>query len=382
MAIINRQPSIDKLHILHLINVRWYNACAYYALALAAAQKGLGHKVFLAGDPNNPYISKAESMNLDFDKSPRLSSYFPHLVGNISWLKKFIKNKGIEVVVAHRGEAHVVAALAKKIHRLDFALIRVRGDVRPPKSDLFNRFLYSGITDGVICTTAKLREIYLSLFKLSPRKVVVIPAGIDTGYYSRKRADIEQLKEEYSIPTGKKIITMLGRWSPIKGHKYFIKMAGRIIPKYTNLLFLIAGEQFEITKTDLRDMIDRYAPNAEFKIIGLVDDVRDILHLTDIAVIPSLGSEMIARVALEFMAAGKPIIASRVNALAETVDDGAGGFLVSPGDFNGLAEALIRLLENENEIKEFGGYNKSLAENKFSLEKWASDSISFYLSLL
>jgi glycosyltransferase involved in cell wall biosynthesis len=369
------------LSILHIINVRWYNACAYYASALASAQRKIGHNVELAGDPGIPSVGIAEEHGVPFNEKPRFSSYFPPgLLANMLWLKKKI-GSGINVVVVHRGEAHVAAMLTKRILRADFVLVRVRGDVRPPRNDIFNRILYGPATDAVVCSTEILRRKYLDIYKLNPERVVTIPAGIDIEYYG-KTPGAEECKREYGIPDGKLVVTLLGRLSPIKGHELFIKAAGRVIREFTDTHFLIAGEEFEVTEDDLGAMISEYCPGAGFTILGLVDDVRHITGMTDIAVIPSLGSEMIARVALEFMAAGKPIVASNINALAETIDHGAGGFLVEPGDIAGLADAVINLLSDDDKRIKFGDYNKAVAVSRYSHWKWAKDSVEFYRKLI
>lgn len=369
------------LSILHIINVRWYNACAYYASALASAQRKIGHNVELAGDRGIPSVGIAEEYGLPFNEKPRFSSYFPtRLLANMLWLKKKI-GAGIKVVVAHRGEAHVAAMLTKRILRADFVLVRVRGDVRPPRNDIFNRILYGPATDAVVCSTEILRRNYLDIYKLNPERVVTIPAGIDIEYYG-KTPGAQECKRRYGIPEGKLVVTLLGRLSPIKGHEMFIKAAGRVIREFADAHFLIAGEEFEVTEDDLRRMISEYCPGAGFTMLGLVDDVRLITGMTDIAVIPSLGSEMIARVALEFMAAGKPIVASDINALAETVDHGAGGFLVKPGDIAGLADAVINLLSDDDKRIKFGDYNKAVAVSRYSHWKWAQDSVEFYRKLI
>ena len=369
-----------QLNIVHLINVRWYNACAYYALALAAAQKRLGHNVLLAGDGDNPYISLARDWGLEFDLRPQFSSYFPNLIKNLMWLRKLSKEKGFEIVVAHRGEAHVAAALAKMIFGLDYVLIRVRGDVRPPRSDSYNRLLYGKATDGIICPTDKHRRRYLKTFRIDSSMVITIPAGIEYEHY-RKPLNQVELKGKYGIKDGDRVVTILGRLSPIKGHEVFIRMAG-LLNDLRNVHFLIAGKEYEVRIDDLHRLIDKYGDPEKFTIIGQVDDVRAILQITDIAVIPSLGSEMIARVALEFMASGKPIVASNVNALAEIIDDGEGGFLVKAGDIDGFANAVKILLDDTDRRDSFGTHNLLQAQTRFSTEKWAQDSINFYKGFL
>ncbi len=364
------------MNILHLINVCWYNACAYYALELAAAQSALGHRVIIAGDADTPVMEKANQRNLEVNTDLRLSSYFPHLLQNMRKLVEIVNSKNIDAVIAHRGEAHVAAFLAKRFMGFNALLIRVRGDMRLPRNDVFNRFLYSGVTNGIICTTEKLKTSYKRAFSIGSDRIIVIPAGIDFHHFSQP-IDTRVIRERLGLKNEDKVVTILGRLSPVKGHEVFIKMAGEISKTIENVHFLIAGKECELTRADLKSMMERYAQKAQFSMIGEVEDVREILNVTDVAVIPSLDSEMIARTALELMAAGRPIVASDINALSETVDSKQGGYLISPSDADGFAEAVLVLLKDEKKLNEFGAYNRRKAEKKYASEIWAESSINF-----
>ncbi|MCP4633056.1 MAG: glycosyltransferase family 4 protein [candidate division Zixibacteria bacterium] len=367
----------DPPNILHLINVRWYNACAYYALSLADALKRQGCRIKIAGDPGIPVFVKAKILGLDFDETPRFSSYLPwEFVKNMLWLKRMVINEKFDIIVAHRGEAHTSAMLAKKLFNLNFKLIRVRGDVRVPREDIFNKILYGDTTDGIFCSTDKLKEDYINKFRSLKDNVHTLPTGIDEEYYG-KSWEIKDVREKYGLPSQGIVISLLGRLSPVKGHKTFIKMAGIISKHFPDATFLIAGEEFEVTCIDINEMISDFSPKANFKILGVVDDVREILAITDIAVITSLDSEMIPRVALEYMASGKPIVASNINALAEAIDEDKGGYLADPGDFNGFANSVMVLLKDEQKRKDFGSYNKKQAATKYSYRKWAIDFMKY-----
>ncbi|MBD3170061.1 MAG: glycosyltransferase [candidate division Zixibacteria bacterium] len=377
----DKMVDINKCKILHLANIRWWNACAYYAIQLADAQRSFGHEVLVAGDPDSPPLSKALSWGLAIDPYPRISTYFPYLYSNMKWLSRMVDN-GYKLVVVHRGEAHVVAFLTKYYLEKDFTLIRVRGDVRPPRNDIYNRFLYDiNYTDGVICTTETLKQSYLETFEIDKERITAIPAGVDSEYFG-KLPDSKELRRKYMIPENATTVTLLGRLDPVKGHDILIRAAGGVKVNPEDVYYIIAGEECNVNIRNLKELISKHCPKSNFKFFGLVDDVRDILGITDIAVIPSQDSEMIARTALEFMAAGKPVIASNINALAETVDHGKGGYLVDKGNISRWADYITELIHNPEKRCNYGSYNRDLTVENFSLHRWASNTLDFYQQII
>ncbi|MGB9802180.1 MAG: glycosyltransferase [Desulfofundulus sp.] len=96
-------------------------------------------------------------------------------------------------------------------------------------------------------------------------------------------------------------------------------------------------------------------------------DIPQILSLMDVFVLPST-TEGLPLTILEAMAAGKPVIASRVGGLPEVVVDGETGFLVPPGDPQALARALAQLLVNRQKAEEMGQKGKQRVMQHFTVQ--------------
>ena len=107
-----------------------------------------------------------------------------------------------------------------------------------------------------------------------------------------------------------------------------------------------------------------------------------IISLMDIAVVSSTGSETIARVALEYMALGKPVVGTEINAIPEVVKNGINGFIVRPEDSRGMAEVMLQLLEDKDKREKFGKASRALIENEFSLDTFVDKTEKFYFSFL
>ncbi|MCK4403644.1 MAG: glycosyltransferase family 4 protein [candidate division Zixibacteria bacterium] len=371
-----------KANILQLINVRWYNACAHYAVSLSYALKKRGHKVIVAGDPHSPPILKAKELKLLTYEDLFLSYTSPWMIAyNIKRMRELVEKERIDIINAHRGEGHLIAALARSFFKRKVPLIRTRGDVRTPKANLLNRYLNNKLTDKIITTCQILRGSYIKNLKIPEGKVINIGVGIDHDFFSPRDSDRMWI-EKLSIPKGGLVVGILGRLSPVKGHKYFIQSAEYVLRQIPHIIFVICGEDAQISAKELKETVKKKKIEKNFRFVGKVKDVREIISLFDVGVVSSVGSETICRVALEYMSMGKPVVVTGVNGIPEVVDDGINGLVVEPKNAQKLAFALIELLQDERKRKKFGAKSRSIVLEKFTLNVFAQKTEETYFSLL
>ena len=371
-----------KLNVLQLINVRWYNACAHYAVSLSYALKRRGHKVIVAGDPHSPPVMKAKELGLSVYEDLFLSHTSPWMIAyNIKRMVDLVEAEKIDIINAHRGESHLVAALATKFLKRKVPLIRTRGDARTPKANLLNRYLNDKLTDKIVTSCQVLREGYIENLKIPEGKVTNIDVGIDHDLFSPREGD-RMWRERLSIPEGSLVVGMVGRLSPVKGHKYFIQSAEYVLKQIPHITFIICGEDAQISAEELKDTVKMMNIEKNFRFVGKVKDVREIISLFDVGVVSSVGSETICRVTLEYMSMGKPVVGTSVNGIPEVVEDGANGLVVEPKNAPKLALALTELLQDEQKRRRFGEKSRSIVLEKFTLNIFAQKTEEMYFSLL
>jgi len=364
-----------------LINVRWYNACAHYAVSLSYALKKGGHKVVVAGDPHSPPILKAKKLGLLVYEDLFLSYTNPWMiVYNIKRIVDLVEKERIDIINAHRGEGHLIAALATSFFKRKVPLIRTRGDVRTPKANPLNRYLNNKLTDKIITTCQVLRESCIKNLKIPEGRVINIGVGIDHDFFSPRNSD-RMWREKLSIPEGSQVVGILGRLSPVKGHKYFIQSAEYVLKQIPHTIFIICGEDAQISAPKLKETVKRMNIEKNFRFVGKVKDVREIISLFDVGVVSSVGSETICRVALEYMSMGKPVVVTSVNGIPEVVEDGVNGLVVEPKNAQNLAFALIELLQDEQRRKRFGEKSRNIVLEKFTLNVFAQKTEEVYLAL-
>jgi len=370
------------LNILQLVNFRWYNACAHYAITLSSGLQKRGHRVILAGDKNSPPLQTAEKMGLEVFPDLYLSHQNPgRFFYNVKRLKDVIQQEKIDLVNAHQGAGQLYASLVRKQFKKEFVLIRTRGDQRKPKDNLFNRWLNLKWTDGIITTAETLRKSYLESFCLDGDRIINIPLGIDLTNFPLMEKDME-LSRNLGISKGELVVGILGRLSPVKGHRYFIQAAVDILKRFQNVKFLISGEDAQVKSFRLKEWVKEMGISDKFIFTGWVEDPRKIISLMDVAVVSSIGSETIARVALEYMAMGKPVVGTEINAIPEVVKNGINGFIVRPEDSRGMADAILQLLNNKDKRGIFGKASGALVKNEFSLDNFVDKTEEFYFRFL
>jgi glycosyltransferase involved in cell wall biosynthesis len=341
------------LNILVTVSVRWWNANAYYAISIARALADLGHRVVVAGDPDYPPTLKAKEWNLETIEI-RFSSFNPVIIlTELFRLNRFIKNNQIDILFANRSEDHLFAGLIKKHCKIP--LIRGLGDVRAPKNNRINRWLHFKQTDFHILSSYSIWIRYKSTWPDFNPDWTLIKGGIDRTKYYRE-PDTYGIRKKLGIPEHVQLVGIIGRLSPVKDHFTFIMAASLILEEFENTMFIISGNEEEISRQDLKNFAESLNLNSHLKIIDRHHPVRELLSILDAVVIPSKGSEVIARVAMECMATGTPVVATDINVLPEVIQDKHNGLIVPAEDPHELARAVIQLL-NQPELR------KRISEN-------------------
>jgi glycosyltransferase involved in cell wall biosynthesis len=144
------------------------------------------------------------------------------------------------------------------------------------------------------------------------------------------------------------IVAFLGQIRDIKGVQDFIEMARRI--PNPNACFLIAGECRDPKKYpgsySEQDLHKMAGEDSRIRYIGYVEQVENVYQTADIVVVPSRWQEPLGLINLEAGACRKPVVATNVGGIPEVIEDGVTGFLVEPGDVNGLAERVAHLADD------------------------------------
>jgi len=360
------EPKQPTYSILVLINVRWWNATAFYAVNIARTMKKYGHSVWVGCREDHPAFEKARALGLDvvpFD----FSGFNPFsLIRNLLGMLFFIKQKRIQIINAHRSEDHAFAVLSKLLTGVRVVL--TRGDRRTIRRGFLSSLKYKWC-DGAIATCRTIIAKNHHIFSGPGDNTAVVYGSVDEDRFKPVRS-AHATRRKYGLDNGRKIVGLVGRLSPVKDPYTFIRAAARIVGRGNDATFVIAGKEVEITQAGLMQEIRENEIQDHIVLLPHVDDIADLMNIFDIGVVTSTGSETISRVLLEYMYLKKPVVGTRVNAIGEIIQPGINGDLIQPGDAEGLAEKIERLLKDPRLCARYGEssfeiYRKKYSENGF-----------------
>lgn len=209
------------------------------------------------------------------------------------------------------------------------------------------------------------------------KRITVIHNGIDALKFQRRNS-VEDAKAATGL-SGRLVIGSMGRLEPAKGYEYLIRALPAVIEKHPETLVRIAGRgELHAPLTSLARELG-VEQHLEFR--GFIADIRTFLEAIDVYVQPSL-CEALPIAILEACAVGMPIVASNVGGVAECVEDGATGFVVSPRMPGLLGERLIQLWRDPVLRERMGRESQRTVMQEFRCEDMLAKTIMVYRNVL
>ncbi len=201
--------------------------------------------------------------------------------------------------------------------------------------------------DAIVVATSQERAITERLYHVGPNKLHVIPAGVDLDLF--QPIDREQARHRIGI-NGEKVLLFVGRPDPLKGLDILLGAVPHLEHPAGVRVLVVGDEAKDSAETlRLRQLVDTLDITSQVSFLGSVShqSLPDYYNAADICVIPSY-YESFGMVAVEAMACGVPVVASRVGGLQTTIRDGENGFLIPWHCPEPFAERIELLLGNEH----------------------------------
>jgi glycosyltransferase involved in cell wall biosynthesis len=359
--------------------VRFASALAWHCRELTLGLLESGHEVFVLAQRDSPM-----ALWLQRDGIPCDSSANPNhmTIGELQRTRKVVRETlrrfRPDVLNPHCPPGHFFLSFYRRRHAAGTTLVRTVGEPRPPKTNFVNRWLHEAGADGVIVTCEASRQRYLHSFRLPPEKVQVVHPGFDIESFSHYLSRRE-FRRHYDIPDGAILVGVIARLSPEKGHRSLLAAFSRIHRDCPDARLIVVGpDAREQTAADLMEYARALGVHEKTIFTGEVEDVREVMTELDLGIIPSVRSEAICRVALEYMTFQIPIIATEINILPEVVRNGVNGWTVPLGDPSAFARALAEALQSESERKRRGAEGKKMVFDEFSRKRMVERTLDFY----
>ncbi|MCO1601261.1 N-acetyl-alpha-D-glucosaminyl L-malate synthase BshA [Desulfosporosinus nitroreducens] len=290
---------------------------------------------------------------------------------------------GLDLIHAHYAIPHSISAyLAKQMMMKPIPLVTTLHGTDVTLVGAFEEFklltcLALRVSDRITAVSDALAKETAVAFGSLEQSIEVIPNFIDPKMYLPKGELMSKCKDHFA-PLGEKVLTHISNFREVKRVVDVVNIFA-LVEKVVPSRLLLVGDGPEMARVE-REVV-KLGLEKKVLFLGKQENVQDILQMADVFLLPS-AQESFGLVALEAMACGVPVVASRVGGLPEVVRHGETGYLADVGDIHGMSEAVLKLLTDQLRYKAFSEQATTWARESFPIERAVKSYESVYESVI
>jgi glycosyltransferase involved in cell wall biosynthesis len=298
-------------------------------------------------------------------------------------LARVIRDLAPDIIHAHDPHGVAMASMALSVgaasrwraRRRAPALVAARRVDFHLKANSFSRWKYRQV-DCFITASRAIREMLIG-DGIPAERVVSVHEGIDVGRIDAVQA--VNVHEALWLPHGAPLVGNVAALVPHKGQRYLIEAAHLVVQKIPDTRFVILGEG-EL-REHLEHLVREHHLSKHVLLPGFRTDVIGCIKGFDLFAMSSV-TEGLGTSLLDAMACRKAIVGTRAGGIPEVVDDGRSGFLVKPRDASGLADAIIRVLQDAALRARMADAGYARVSERFTVERMVAETAAVYARLI
>jgi len=286
-------------------------------------------------------------------------------------LAQIIKNEEIDIVHA-RSRAPAWIAY--------FACRRTKAVFITTCHGYYQKHLFSSVmgwAKRVIVLSNVIARHMLEDFAVPHERIKLVPRSVDLERFKYLDPQAKR-KEDFNVG-------IVGRITPLKGHLHFIKALARVSRSVPHLKIWIVGDapaSKEAYKEEVQVLVRRLGLWHCTEFLGAQRDVPGILAYLDLVVLATTTHEAFGRVVVEAMAAGVPVVATKVGGVVDIIEDGKNGVLVPPADPKSMADAIMRIFNDPQLARAMAENAYVQVKEKYNVELMVKNTLDVYRQAL
>lgn len=251
-------------------------------------------------------------------------------------MARWVSAQRFDVMHTHMSRAHMYGIMLSRLTGIPVVATAHCQHVQP----------YWYLNDFVIANSSSTLRFQRRVNRISKKKARTIHCFVDIERFTQVDDHWRKgIRNQWRVQPEQKVIGIIGDVVPYKGHKYLFQALPELVRRFPDLKLVVVGrfKRDEPFTRQLRRFQLEHHLTRRVKWIGRRDNIHQIMKALDVVVIPSL-VESLGMVALEAMAAGRPVVAARTGGLKDVIRHEYNGLLVKRYDSAGLASAVSQIL--------------------------------------
>ncbi|MGH9319880.1 MAG: glycosyltransferase family 4 protein [Vicinamibacteria bacterium] len=236
--------------------------------------------------------------------------------------------------------------------------------------------------DGLTAPSRDMARVVSEICEVAVERIAVVPNLIDVDAFVGDR--------EPRIRQGNEVVILhVGRLERVKGIEVLVEAIPRVLERFPSSRFVFVGDDLPVAGGEswqlrMQQRLSALGSAGHVRFLGALPQ-KELLaqyRAADIAVVPTLNYESFSYTCGEAMAAGLPVVASRIGGIPETVEDGRSGILIEPGSVSELVSSIAKLVENSETRHRMGIAGRERAKERFDSPVVAERMVDFYQNVV
>jgi glycosyltransferase involved in cell wall biosynthesis len=294
-------------------------------------------------------------------------------------IKNWLKVKKIQILCPHSSRDGWLVALAGRFAKVPF-IIRYRHIDVQYKTPEISQHAFVTLADHIITTSEKIRQHFISEFKVDPSQISCLATGIDINRFQKEGPKADLWSNTTFANQTKPVVGMISVLRGWKGHSTFFQAIKILNQRQRKLRYLVVGGGADINL--YRSWAQQLGVADQILFTGHREDVDDILRVLNILLIPSILHEGVPQIGLQALATEVPVVGSTCGGIPEIIQPNFTGRIFPIKDATALADAIESTLDQPELTLQYTKNGRQLIETQYSTEILLDQLEDIYLKKL